>query len=237
MNKQTNWTAITIVIIVVLAIGSIFFMKSLKTDETNKEQTTEQETPKQNMNKTLDPTIFQYEAQPMLGSDKATVKVAEFADYKCPACKYFSEEIFPQLKKDYIDTGKIQFYSYNLAFLAPDSLTAAMVGEAVYKQNEEAYWTYNELVLKNQQNEAKNWATTDFLYDLIEKNMPEVNMEQLKKDVENEEAKENVIKDSNIAQTLEISGTPSVFVNGMEVEESMNYEAVKQAIEEELKKQ
>lgn len=43
------------------------------------------------------------------GDPNAKVEVIEYASLACPACKYFHENIYPTLKKDYIDTGKIRF--------------------------------------------------------------------------------------------------------------------------------
>ncbi|KFN04300.1 thioredoxin family protein [Bacillus clarus] len=47
--------------------------------------------------------------QPTLGKEDAQISVVEFGDYKCPARKAWGERIFPQLQKDYIDTGKVKF--------------------------------------------------------------------------------------------------------------------------------
>src|SRR5579884_757532 len=46
---------------------------------------------------------------PTLGNKNAKVLVVEFADYQCPFCEQFFSQSYPQLKADYIDTGKIQF--------------------------------------------------------------------------------------------------------------------------------
>ena len=45
----------------------------------------------------------------VLGSDKAPVTIIEYASMTCPHCAHFSEETFPELKKRYIDTGKVKF--------------------------------------------------------------------------------------------------------------------------------
>jgi protein-disulfide isomerase len=44
-----------------------------------------------------------------LGSDKAPVTIIEYASMTCPHCAHFSETTFPELKKRYIDTGKVRF--------------------------------------------------------------------------------------------------------------------------------
>jgi protein-disulfide isomerase len=45
----------------------------------------------------------------VLGSDKAPVTTIEYTSITCPQCAHFSETTFPELKKRYIDTGKVRF--------------------------------------------------------------------------------------------------------------------------------
>ena len=58
----------------------------------------------------------------MIGSDKAPVTVIEYASMTCPHCAHFSAETFPELKKRYIDTGKVR---YTLRAFPLDALAAA----------------------------------------------------------------------------------------------------------------
>lgn len=44
-----------------------------------------------------------------LGSAEAPVTVIEYASVTCPGCAYFHNEVFPEIKEKYIDTGKIRF--------------------------------------------------------------------------------------------------------------------------------
>jgi protein-disulfide isomerase len=44
-----------------------------------------------------------------LGDEKAPITVIEYASMTCPHCAHFSEATFPELKKRYIDTGKVRF--------------------------------------------------------------------------------------------------------------------------------
>ena len=44
-----------------------------------------------------------------LGDEKAPITVIEYASMTCPHCAHFSETTFPELKKRYIDTGKVRF--------------------------------------------------------------------------------------------------------------------------------
>ena len=44
-----------------------------------------------------------------LGNAKAPVTIIEYASMTCPHCAHFDETTFPELKKRYIDTGKVRF--------------------------------------------------------------------------------------------------------------------------------
>jgi protein-disulfide isomerase len=49
------------------------------------------------------------EGENVLGNPDAPVTVIEYASVTCPHCKAFHEQVFPQLKEQYIDTGKVRF--------------------------------------------------------------------------------------------------------------------------------
>jgi protein-disulfide isomerase len=58
----------------------------------------------------------------VMGSDKAPVTVIEYASMTCPHCAHFQETTFPELKKRYIDTGKVRYIFREFPL---DSLAAA----------------------------------------------------------------------------------------------------------------
>src|SRR3989344_3136314 len=45
---------------------------------------------------------------PVLGDKNAPVTIVEFSDYECPFCKRHFDDTFPQLVKNYVDTGKVK---------------------------------------------------------------------------------------------------------------------------------
>jgi protein-disulfide isomerase len=175
-----------------------------------------------------------YTGQPVLGNADAKVKVMEFGDYKCPVCKQFHETILPQLKRDYIDTGKVSYSFTNTQIIGPDSLTASEASEAVYKQNPEAFWKFHDAMYKNQGDETKQWATPAFLVDLIKKHVPEVNAEQIATDLEKKTFQKQAKEDNAKFDATGITGVPAVFVNGKYIENGLNYSDIKAAIEKEL---
>jgi len=69
----------------------------------------------------------------VMGNDKASVTIIEYASMTCPHCAFFQENTFPELKKRYIDTGKVryifrEFPLDNLAAAA--SMLARCAGES-----------------------------------------------------------------------------------------------------------
>jgi len=51
-----------------------------------------------------------------LGDADAPVEVIEYASFTCPHCAHFHENVFPDLKRDYIDTGKVRFIHREVYF-------------------------------------------------------------------------------------------------------------------------
>ncbi|MFD0982075.1 DsbA family protein [Tropicimonas aquimaris] len=61
-----------------------------------------------------------------IGNPDASVKVIEYGSFTCGHCANFEQTVFPQLKQDYIDTGKIQF-TYRDVYFDRYGLWASMV--------------------------------------------------------------------------------------------------------------
>jgi protein-disulfide isomerase len=83
-----------------------------------------------------------------LGSDKAPIVILEYTDYQCPFCSRFSSTTFPELKKKYIDTGKVRFISrdYPLTF-HQHALKAAQATRCAGDQGK--FWQMKDTLMKN----------------------------------------------------------------------------------------
>jgi protein-disulfide isomerase len=96
-----------------------------------------------------------------LGSAKAPVRVIEFADLQCPFCRDYSLSSMPQLIRDYVRPGKVRMEFRSLAFIGPDSVSAARVAQAAAQQNK--LWNFVDLAYHNQGKENSGWATDALL--------------------------------------------------------------------------
>jgi protein-disulfide isomerase len=96
-----------------------------------------------------------------LGDPTAPVRVVEFADLQCPACRDYATNVMPRLIKDYVRTGKARMEFRALAFIGPDSVRSARFAEAAGQQNK--LWNFVDLAYANQGNENSGWATDSLL--------------------------------------------------------------------------
>jgi protein-disulfide isomerase len=86
------------------------------------------------------------EGAPLLGSKDAPITIVEFTDYQCPFCQRFHVTTFPDLKKTYIETGKVRFYSRDLPLdsLHPNAMRAAEAGRCAADQGQ--FWKLRDLM-------------------------------------------------------------------------------------------
>ena len=92
-------------------------------------------------------------AEMSLGSDDAPVTVIEYASVTCPACAAFHENVFPEIKANYIDTGKVRFIFREFPTAPAElSVVGSMLARcAAEKGGDEAYFLVLDSLFKTQQ--------------------------------------------------------------------------------------
>jgi protein-disulfide isomerase len=84
----------------------------------------------------------------MLGSKSAPVTVVEFTDYQCPFCQRFHVTTFSELKKNYIDTGKVRFYSRDMPLdFHANAMRAAQAARCAIDQGK--FWQLRDVMGAN----------------------------------------------------------------------------------------
>lgn len=88
---------------------------------------------------------------PALGKADARVVMVEFSDFECPFCGRFTAQTFPQLKAEYIDTGKIRyvFRNFPLEQIHPRAMKSAQAAECAHQQGK--FWPMHDRLFTNQQ--------------------------------------------------------------------------------------
>ena len=172
---------------------------------------------------------------PFLGNEKAKVTVIEFSDFQCPFCRAMWRNTLPQIKKDYIDTGKIKFVyrDFPLGF-HPGAIPAAEGSECARDQGK--FWEMHDKIFEEQDKQGQ--GTIQFGKPDVVKWASEIglNMSQFNQCLDSGKYKAEVEKDIADGTAAGVSGTPSTFVNGRILVGAQPYSSFKALIEEELKK-
>jgi protein-disulfide isomerase len=156
-----------------------------------------------------------------MGRDDAPVTMVEFTDYQCPFCRKYHTETFAQLKKNYIDTGKVRFYSRDLPLdFHPYAQKAAEAAWCAGEQNK--YWELRDTMITN---------SADLTHDAILKYAQSnaLDIAKFRACADADKYKAEIQKDSADAASLGISGTPS-FVIGKTAKDSMDGDRVVGAV-------
>jgi protein-disulfide isomerase len=84
----------------------------------------------------------------MLGSKTAPLTIVEYTDYQCPFCQRFHVTAFAELKKAYVDTGKVRFFSKDMPLdFHPNAMRAAMAARCAGEQNK--FWELRDVMGAN----------------------------------------------------------------------------------------
>jgi protein-disulfide isomerase len=168
-----------------------------------------------------------------LGSPDAKVKLVEYASYTCPHCANFHETVFGQLKKDYIDTGKVHFTMREVYF-DRYGLWAALIARC---GGEMRYFGIHDILFEKQ----AEWAASEDPMQVVENlktigrtaGLDDAAMDVCLNDTANAEALIKQFQTNMEADGVE--GTPTLFINGAK-HSNMAYEDLKALLDAELAK-
>lgn len=226
-GKRDNTTIVFITLLVLLLGVGVYSLVNVFTGSVDQSAQADQ-------NKVVN---LKVDKQATIGNANAPVKIVEFGDFRCPHCKVFHDEYYPQLKS-YIDSGKVQFTFAPFQFMDPEPLVAGMAAKSVLAQNKDAFWKFYDAVYNNQveYNQQPKGKAADYLVGLIKKHIPEVNADLVAQDLKSEKYKAQVEADNQYASSLGLHGVPAVYINGKMVTdvELGDFKAFKERLDKEL---
>ena len=167
-----------------------------------------------------------------LGPANATVTITEYASMTCPHCANFNETVFPKLKSEFIDTGKIR-YVFREFPLDIKAAAGSMLARCIAKDDAPKYFAVIDLLFKQQDQLMEQTKDT---IKLIGKQagMDELAVETCAKD---QALLDKIKADQAFAyETLKVDATPTFFVNGERLRGAMSFEELEERIKPRLKK-
>jgi protein-disulfide isomerase len=167
-----------------------------------------------------------------LGPANASVTITEFASMTCPHCAAFNESVFPKIKSEYIDTGKVR-YVFREFPLDIKAVAGSMLARCIAKDDAGKYFAVVDLLFK-QQNDWVMKNTTDTLIRIGKQaGLSQQAVEDCLKD---QSMLDKIAADQKFAnEVLKVNSTPTFFVNGEMIRGETSFEEFDKKIKSLLK--
>ena len=164
---------------------------------------------------------------PAMGDAKAPITLVEYSDFECPVCRNLHDALrgllprYPQVR--------VVFKDFPIEQIHPWARTAALAGRCAYRQDPKAFWKMYDLIYDGQEliSAANAWnKMLDFA------GQSGLNADTFKGCMASPEAGAAVDASRANGQKLEVSSTPTIFINGRRIvgadahliEQYLNYE-------------
>ena len=163
---------------------------------------------------------------PVKGSADAPVTIVEFSDFQCPFCGRFYSDTLSSIDEKYIKTGKVKlvYRDFPLGF-HPFAQKAAEAAECADEQSK--FWEMHNKIFENQ-NAIEVTNLKQYAKDLG------LNTGTFDSCLDTGKYAAEVQKDFNDGSSYGVSGTPSFFINGIQVVGAQPASVFEQIIEQEL---
>ena len=189
---------------------------------------------KQNKNNTEAITKV-YDTRYTLGNPDAKIKLVEYADFQCPACSVFSKsflEVFNYINGKYgSSTLSLTFKHFPLVSIHKNALISAYSVEAAKEQGK--FWEMNHLVFEKQ----SEWSGAIDAKAKLEDYAKSLGLDMTKfiADRDSDATKKTLDKALVEATKLQLNRTPTIYMNGEEIENlSLSPKDIQKLIEDKI---
>ena len=165
----------------------------------------------------------------VLGEDNAPVKIKVFSSLTCPHCADFHNQVVPKIKKNYVDSGKVQLIFIDFP-LDQASFNASKLLHCLDKKQK---INFLDIIYKDQ----KTWTNGSNINE-INNNLKEIvknlgiSSEQFDKCLNNEIISDKILNGRIEGhQKYSINSTPTIIINEKKFEGSASFGDIKKKIE------
>jgi len=161
------------------------------------------------------------------GDEKAKITIIAYESLTCSHCASFHKDVYPQLKKDYIDTGlvKIEFRHFPLD-------VAAFNASKISQCNQNESLRILESLYLNQQSWIKG-STVEEVNENLKKFLKNEGFNlDFEKCINNKEIEDFVLNDRiEGTKNFKVNATPTIIINNEKFEKTLNYKNLKKTLE------
>ncbi len=163
------------------------------------------------------------------GDEDAPITLIEYASFTCPHCQAFHQNVYPQIKENYIDTGKVRMI-YRPVYFDRLGLWADLMARC---GGQDRYFGIAKLIYDGQSQWTQGETAVDIVNNLYaigrQAGMNDEEMEACMQD--NEHAQALVADSTAKLEADDVQGTPTFVINGT-VMRNMPYQDFVAAFEE-----
>ena len=161
------------------------------------------------------------------GNDNARITIIAYESLTCSHCANFHKDVYPLLKKDYIDTGlaKIEFRHFPLDVAAFNASKIAQCKQDQSLEILESLYSNQQSWVKGNSIEEVNNNLKNFLKD-------EGFELDFEKCINNKKIEDFVLNDRiEGTKNFKVNATPTIIINNEKFEKSLNYKNLKKTLE------
>jgi protein-disulfide isomerase len=176
--------------------------------------------------------------RPTRGNKDAKVVVVNYDDFQCPFCSRMHTTLFPGMLKEYGDRVLFIYKDFPLEDIHPWAVHAAVNANCLAEQNPQAYWDFADFMHSNQHdvNSQKGREAQVAKLDqitLLQGQQHNLDLARLQSCIKAQ--KDDAVRASmKEGESLGISATPTMFVNGEEVDGALPPEELRAVLDRAL---
>ena len=146
-----------------------------------------------------------------IGDVDAPLVLIEWVDMRCPYCAVFSRDTFPELVKDYVDTGKLRIEMHDVAFFEEPSIRASSAARAAANQGK--YFEFlHEVYAAAPESGHPDLTEAELIAHA--KAVGVADIEAFTSDMNSDAVRQQVQQDTAAAQRIGVSSVPFFLVDG-----------------------
>jgi protein-disulfide isomerase len=156
-----------------------------------------------------------------LGPADASVTITEYASMTCPHCATFNEQVFPKIKKEYIDTGKVR-YIFREFPLDIKAAAGSMLSRCIANGDASKYFAVTDMLFR-QHNDWVMKNTTETLTRIGKQ--AGLSQSQVEACLKDQSLLDKIAADQKYAsEVLRVDSTPTFFINGEKIKGEASFE-------------
>jgi protein-disulfide isomerase len=169
--------------------------------------------------------------QPSFGPAGAPVVIVMFSDFQCPQCKTEAKVVRENIQKTFPNDVRVYFKDFPLEQMHPWAKQAAIAGRCVFRDKPAAFWNYFDWIYEHQEEILPDNLKTKVLGWAQTANLDSAKLGEC---IETKATEKDVDREIAEGRSLQVSGTPTIFINGRPITGALPWNALEQVIRREL---